>query len=311
MSTSTETSTTVITATPMPDSGKDAGTYDGTAALDYVRPPQLLKTIIETGASKGDLPIIKILVRGMFGGMFLAYGTAMAFFGVAQGLPPIVADALFPLGFICINLLQVDLATGYFAFVPVAYMHGRITFPKMVSCIFWVYVANLIGSLVVMGLLWLALTMSGKAPDTTGISAILLKVGAAKTLHYEQFGAAGAFTAFIKGILCNWFVTLGVVLPYTARSVIGKAIATFVPIYMFFGMGWEHLVVNMFIIPSAMLYGAHITYGDWWIGNELPVTIGNFVGGFLLTGAAISFIYGVRDKSATSTTRGVTPAAAR
>ena len=65
---------------------------------------------------------------------------------------------------------------------------------------------------------------------------------------------------------------------------------------MFFAMGWEHLVVNMFIIPSAMIYGANITLSDWWIGNELPVTIGNFVGGFLFTGAAIAFMYGTRGR---------------
>lgn len=310
MSTSTEAGTTLLTS-PLPETAKDPGTYEGVPTLDFVRPPQLLRTIVETGASKGDLPVSKILVRGMFGGAFLAYGTAMAFFGIAQGLPPIVADALFPLGFICINLLQVDLATGYFALVPVAYMDGRITFGKMVRCISWVYVANLLGSLVVVGLLWAGLTMSGKAADTTGISPILVKIGTLKTIHYEQFGAAGAFTAFIKGILCNWFVTLGVVLPFTTRSVVGKAIATFVPIYMFFAMGWEHLVVNMFVIPSAMVYGAHITLSDWWIGNELPVTIGNFVGGFLLTGAAIAFMYGVREKPATTSTRGVTAAPAR
>jgi formate transporter len=297
------TSTPLLTTPPMPEVGMDAGTYAGAAVLDYVRPPQLLRTIVETGASKGDLPVSKILVRGMFGGAFLAYGTAMAFFGIAQGLPPIVADALFPLGFICINLLQVDLATGYFALVPVAYMDGRITFGKMVRCICWVYVANLIGSLIVAGLLWLALTTSGNTPDATGISKVLVKVGLLKTIHYEQFGMAGALTAFIKGILCNWFVTLGVVLPYTTRSVIGKAIATFVPIYMFFGMGWEHLVVNMFIMPSAMLYGAHITLSDWWIGNELPVTIGNFVGGFLFTGAAIAFMFGTRQAPAAASTR--------
>jgi formate transporter len=297
------TSTPLISTPPISEAGTDPGTYVGAPVLDYVRPPQLLRTIIETGASKGDLPASKILVRGMFGGMFLAYGTAMAFFGIAQGLPPIVADALFPLGFICINLLQVDLATGYFAYVPVAYMDGRISFTKSVRCICWVYVANLIGSLIVAGLLWAALTTFGNAPDATGISKVLVKVGIAKTLHYEQFGLNGAFTAFVKGILCNWFVTLGVVLPFTARSVIGKAIATFVPIYMFFGMGWEHLVVNMFIMPSAMLYGAHITLSDWWIGNELPVTLGNFVGGFLFTGAAIAFMFGTREKPVTAPAR--------
>ncbi len=161
----------------------------------------------------------------------------------------------------------------------------------MVRCICWVFVANLIGSVIYALILWAALTMVGKAPDASGIGAVLVKVGSSKTLHYELFGAAGIFTAFLKGVLCNWFVTLGVILPMTTRSVIGKAIATFVPIYLFFGMGWEHLVVNMFIMPSAMLFGAPIGLGDWWFWNEIPVTIGNFFGGFVFTGAAVGWIY--------------------
>ncbi len=284
----------VLYADPKPTVQEEPGTYVGTPVLDYVRPPQLVQTMIETGAAKGELSATQILVRGMLGGAFLAYGTSMAFLGVAQGMIPILAGALFPLGFICINLLQVDLATGYFCYVPLAFLEKRTTFAKMARCIALVYVANLIGSLIIAFMLWAAITTTGKTPDGTGISAVAVKIGLAKSVHYEQFGLAGAFTAFIKGMFCNWFVTLGVILPMTTRSVIGKAIATFVPIYLFFGMGWEHLVVNMFIIPSAMLYGAPITLSDWWIGNELPVTIGNFVGGFVFTGLAIGWIYRAR-----------------
>jgi formate/nitrite transporter FocA (FNT family) len=75
-------------------------------------------------------------------------------------------------------------------------------------------------------------------------------------------------------------VTSGVVLPYTAHSVVGsKAISTFVPIYMFFAMGFEYMVVNQFIIPTARLLGAPISMYDFWVGNQIPVTIGNFLGG--------------------------------
>ncbi len=98
----------------------------------------------------------------------------------------------------------------------------------------------------------------------------------------------------MKAMLCNWMVTLGVVVPYTCRSSIGKVIATFVPIYMFFAMGYEHMVVNMFIIPAAMFFGAPISMSDFWIGNELPVTLGNFVGGFLFTAAALGWTYRAR-----------------
>lgn len=290
----------------------EPGTYFGTPVLDYVRPPQLVETMIETGSAKGDLPAAQILVRGALGGAFLAYGTAMAFFGTSQGMIPIIAALLFPTGFVIINLLQLDLATGYFCYVPLAFLEGRTTFGKMMRAFALVYVANLIGSLIVAWLLWAALTTVGATPDTTigppnpttgapgapGISGVMVKVATSKTIHYEPFGFAGQLTAFIKGILCNWFVTLGVILPMTTRSVIGKAIATFIPIYMFFSMGWEHLVVNMFVMPSAMMYGAHITLGDWWLWNEIPVTLGNFVGGFLFTGAAVGWMYRARRKTA-------------
>ncbi|MBV8530949.1 MAG: formate/nitrite transporter family protein [Candidatus Eremiobacteraeota bacterium] len=289
--------------------GGEPGTYVGTPVLDYVKPHQLVETMLESGAAKGELAPGKILVRGMLGGAFLAYGTAMAAFGTAQGMIPILSALLFPTGFIIINILQLDLATGYFCYVPLALAEGRTTFAKMTYAISTVYVANLLGSLVVAFLLWAALTTFGQTPDTTiptdpvthapipggkGISTVLSAIAISKTNHYVPFGIYGQLTAFVKGILCNWFVTLGVILPMTTRSAFGKALLTFVPIYMFFCMGWEHLIVNMFVIPSAMLYGAPITAGTWWLWNELPVTIGNFFGGYFFTALAIGWIYRTR-----------------
>lgn len=273
---------------------KDPGTYDGEPVLDYVKPPQLVDAMIEAGASKGTMPIGKMFVRGMLGGALLAYATGFAFLGIAQGMPTILAGALFPLGFMIINTIQADLATGYFCYVPLALIHKRINFMQLCRAFFWVYVSNLVGSLIVAWMLWAAITMTGAAKDVTGISGVMMKVGELKTLHYEQFGLIGAFTCFIKGMLCNWMVTLGVVLPLTTRSTLGRMIVTFVPIYLFFGMGWEHAIVNMFIMPSAMLYGAPISMSDWWIGNELPATLGNFTAGFLFTGVAIGWAYYAR-----------------
>ena len=269
----------------------DAGTYVGDPVMDYVRAPQLVQTMIETGASKKDLPAGHIFVRGMYGGALLAFGTSIAFFAIAQGVPSVIAGMLFPTGFIIINLLGVDLITGYFALVPLAFIHQRMTFGQLWRAWFWVWLANLAGAVLYALMIWTALTLTGTTDDTTGLSAVIIKIGTAKTTHYEQFGMAGAFAALVKAMLCNWMVTLGVVLPFTARSVIGKAIATFVPIYMFFAMGYEHMVVNQFIIPTAMLFGAPISMYDFWVGNQLPVTIGNFLGGFLFTGAALGYIF--------------------
>jgi formate/nitrite transporter FocA (FNT family) len=37
------------------------------------------------------------------------------------------------------------------------------------------------------------------------------------------------------------------------------------PIFIFFAQGFEHAVVNMFIIPTGMLLSAKVTWSDWWL----------------------------------------------
>jgi formate/nitrite transporter FocA (FNT family) len=59
------------------------------------------------------------------------------------------------------------------------------------------------------------------------------------------------------------------------------------PILTFFALGYEHSIVNMYVIPAAMFSGAHITLRQWWIWNQIPVTLGNIVSGVLLTGLAL------------------------
>jgi formate/nitrite transporter FocA (FNT family) len=70
-------------------------------------------------------------------------------------------------------------------------------------------------------------------------------------------------------------------------STIGKIAAAWMPIFVFFAQGFEHTVVNMFIIPTGMMLGAKVTFADWWLWNQIPVTLGNIVGGFVCTGLAL------------------------
>ena len=60
------------------------------------------------------------------------------------------------------------------------------------------------------------------------------------------------------------------------------------------GLGYEHAVVNMFLIPAGMLLGAKTTASAWWMWNQIPVTLGNFVGGFVFTGLALYVTYRTR-----------------
>ena len=77
----------------------------------------------------------------------------------------------------------------------------------------------------------------------------------------------------------------------TSQSTVGKIAAMWLPILIFFGQGFEHSVVNMFVIPTGMLLGAKVSVSDWWLWNQLPVTLGNLVGGLLFTGLFLYWTY--------------------
>jgi formate/nitrite transporter FocA (FNT family) len=100
-------------------------------------------------------------------------------------------------------------------------------------------------------------------------------------------GLRGWETALVKGILCNWMVTLGAVLAMASRSTVGKIVAMWLPIMTFFAQGYEHSIVNMFVIPAGMWFGAPVSLSQWWLWNQIPVTLGNLFSGVVLTGLAL------------------------
>jgi formate/nitrite transporter FocA (FNT family) len=84
-------------------------------------------------------------------------------------------------------------------------------------------------------------------------------------------------------------VTLGSVLALSSTSSIGKIGSVWLPISVFFALALEHSIVNMFVIPTAMILGADITAGQWLFWNQLPVTLGNILGGAVLTGLSLHY----------------------
>src|SRR5260370_1303053 len=99
-----------------------------------------------------------------------------------------------------------------------------------------------------------------------------------------------------QGLLCNWMVTRGAMLALTSRSTLGKIAAMWLPIMIFFALGYEHSVVNMFLVPAGMLLGAPVSLRQWWLWNQIPVTLGNLLSGALCTGAAMYLMYAAKPK---------------
>jgi formate/nitrite transporter len=258
--------------------------------MDYVNPSELMAEVLRVAKRKAALNIRDMLVRGALSGALLGFATSLVFTVQTQGVAPIVGAILFPVGFVILVLLGLELATGNFAILPAGLAAGEVTAGQMLRNWGWVYLGNLAGSLIYAGLFFLAITSCG-TNNGGGIGDLIRAAAQKKTLAYLALGGAGWGTALIKGMLCNWMVTLGVFMGLVSRSTIGKVVAMWLPILTFFAQGFEHSIVNMFVIPAGMMLKAPVSMGQWWFWNQVPVTIGNIVAGVLFTGLALYFTY--------------------
>jgi len=258
--------------------------------MDYVSPQDIINDVRQVAIRKASLPASQMMLRGALAGAFLGYATSLAMVINSQGLPSIVAAICFPVGFVMLVLLGLELATGNFALLPVGYVAGEVRMPDLLRNWAWVYLGNLLGSVAYALLFYLAVSGFGTS-DGGALGDQLRRAAQAKTLGYMALGAHGWGTAFVKAILCNWIVTLGAVLALVSRSTIGKVIGMWLPIATFFAHGYEHSIVNMFIIPAGMFLGAPVSVSNWWVWNQIPVTIGNILAGVFLTGLALALAY--------------------
>jgi len=254
--------------------------------MDYVKPVDVASAMVETGRRKLTLSPVDLVIRGALAGGILAAATSLALTGAVQTAQPLVGALIFPVGLILIVLLGLDLVTGAFGLVPLPWIERNAGAPALLANFAWIFLGNLIGSIVYGGLLAIALTNFGTAAPA-GVAARIVAVAEAKTIGYAAIGYAGLITVFVKAILCNWMVCLAIVAAMTTSSTIGKIACAYMPVFIFFAQGFEHSVVNMFIIPTGMMMGAKVTVAEWWLWNQIPVTLGNLVGGFLFTGLAL------------------------
>jgi formate/nitrite transporter len=251
--------------------------------MSYVKPEQVVETMIQTGAAKSNLNLSQLLLRGFLGGALLGFATTLAFTATVQTKLGIVGALLFPVGFVMIVLLGLEILTGNFALIPIAVIDKKTTFGKMLSNWVWVFVGHLVGSIFYAGLYVLVTTKFGHVTDD-GVALMIVKAAEAKTSGYASLGIEGLIVCIVKAVLCNWMVCLGAVMAMTSQSTGGKIAAMWLPVLTFFAQGFEHAVVNMFVIPAGMMLGAKVTVSQWWLWNQIPVTLGNLIGGFTFTG---------------------------
>jgi formate transporter len=221
-------------------------------------------------------------------GAILGLAAAFAVMVSVQTGFPIIGAILFPVGFCMLYLLGFDLLTGVFVLAPLALIDKRpgVTLGGVLRNWGLVFIGNFAGAFTVALMMAVVYTF-GFSTEPDKVGTVIAGIGESRTVGYAKYGAAGMLTLFIRGVLCNWMVSTGVVGAMISTSVSGKVIAMWMPIMLFFAMTFEHSIVNMFLFPSAMLMGGKFSIMDYFIWNEIPTVIGNLIGGLSFTGLTL------------------------
>jgi len=273
------------------------------SALDALLPPAMAAKAEEIGVQKTLLDTWSLLTLAVLAGAFISFGavfsTVVGAGGAAMpyGIGRLASGFAFTLGLILVVVGGAELFTGNNLMV-MAWANGKLRTPEMLRAWGLVLLGNLVGAVATALLVfWSGLHLQGNG----AVGANALAIGQGKS-------ALDPFTALVRGVLCNTLVCLAVWLCYSARTTVGKIFVIVPPISAFVAAGFEHSVANMYFIPFAMLvkYGAGAAFWSasglspdgfpaltlaGLVGNLVPVTIGNVIGGVFLVGAVYWFVY--------------------
>lgn len=259
------------------------------------QPPQVVEGYIKAGVGKAKMPLGRMILMGICAGIFIACGASASNMGMHTianaSAAKIIAGTIFPVGLMMYILIGGELFTGDCLMVMGA-IDKKYSFVSVARVLTIVFLSNLIGSV----LLAFFVFASGQWDYSSGLlGAFTIKIAMGKV-------NTTFFHGFFSGIMCNIFVCGAVLMASAAKDVVGKVWASFFPIFAFVISGYEHCVANMYYIPAGIFAMQNDTYVNvamekygytaeqleslnwlnFFIQNELPVTLGNIVGGMFL-----------------------------
>ena len=260
--------------------------------MNHLKPAETLEVIMKASETKASMPLGKMIIFGIFAGVYIAFAGAGANMGAFNlladpetfGLGKILSGTIFSAGLMLVVLGGAELFTGNTT-MTAAVIDRRIKLSSMLKNWIIVYICNFIGGVLVAFMVY----YTGAFNTGEGmLGAVTVKIAAGKV--NMPFGAA-----LVSGIMCNWLVCMAVWLSSGAQTTVGKILSIFFPIWLFVTAGFEHSVANMFFIPAGIFASgsevftalsgigsdalSNLTWTGMMINNLLPVTIGNIIGG--------------------------------
>ncbi len=275
-------------------------------------PDEIAGSVVKLGKKKAEAPSLKLLILGVIAGMFIALAAVASNTASAMienpGVSKLVGALLFPAGLSMVLVAGSELFTGN-SLIIIAVLEKQAPVKGLLKNWLFVYIGNFIGAVLIAALI----NLSGQTGMFGGqLAALIVKIAAAKTSLTQV-------SAFVLGLLCNFLVCIAVWMSFAAKDVAGKIIGLYFPVMLFVLCGFEHCVANMYYIPAGLFASANpayanavfsagintaaLTWGNFFVKNLIPVTLGNIAGGVITVGCAYWYVYLKKAKAAREQTQ--------
>src|SRR5262245_16473376 len=233
------------------------------------------QAVAKLNAQRRSLP--GHLIRSMLAGMYVGAAIFLIFTvggSLAKDSPGVVRMAMgicFGGALTVVVFAGSELFTGSNLVLTLGVFTRKATWGGLAANWVWTWIGNLAGSLLLAVMVVRAGLLDG--PAFAAINAFVLKVVETKmNLPPEQL--------FLRAILANWFVCLGVWMAARIKDEMAKIMMIWWCMFTFITSGYEHSIANMFGLAVGVLipHGEAISWAGYWYNLGLA-TAGNILGG--------------------------------
>jgi formate/nitrite transporter len=258
--------------------------------------PDTLKTLSNLGLAKCKVNPAQGILMGWQAMSYLAFAALFAFVimaavapDVSPGLGRFLMFVVFPgTSLVAVILLGANLVTGDYMTSGISLMTGQAKWREVfyqwsiTHAGHWIS-GVVIGWMIIVG----AFMLAGPGYGET-FTNFLVNVGNLKVniLTWDQL--------FWRAIFANWMVTMAVWGAFRTQEVIAKILLISFPLGTFFATGFEHSIVNHWVLSAAIWQGADYTWGEAMWNNLVPVTLGNIIGATFFMGMVYWYTGGMQ-----------------
>ncbi|KAJ9216528.1 hypothetical protein DTO166G4_1744 [Paecilomyces variotii] len=246
--------------------------------------------LTRAGVEREALPFFRLALKAFLGGCYISFGAHVDLL-VLSGSPQLresnpalatmISGFTFPLGFVLIILTNAELFTSSLFFMTFTTCQRKTSILGALRVLVTGYICNMAAGLFIAGFFcWWANTLQTDEQKSYAGTQAEGRVNVQWSVN------------FLRGIGCNWFVSLASYLATACNDHVSKIYSIWIPVWAFVIMGYQHCIANYYLIPIGMFYGTNFGVGKFIYQSIIPVTIGNIIGGIIPAGLSFWFLYG-------------------